>query len=135
MQSLTMNKINVDKNVNTNDENKTDELVKEEQKSRFIHLRAKGYSYAYIAKELSVSTSTLTNWNQELQEIIAQTKAMELEALQEEYFLLKEGRIKLLGKQLRAIQKEISGRYLLFSSSFVLIYINLSSIDISYNHL
>lgn len=35
---------------------------------------------------------------------------MELEALQEEYFLLKEGRIKLLGEQLKAIQEEIGSR-------------------------
>ena len=83
---------------------------KEEQKSRFIHLRAKGHSYARIAKELKVSTSTLTNWNQELQEHIAQAKATELEALQEEYFMLKEGRIRLLGGQLKTIQEEISGR-------------------------
>ena len=73
-------------------------------------MRAKGLSYAKIAKELKVSTSTLTNWNQELQEEIAQVKAMELEALQEEYFILKEGRIKLLGEQLKAIQEEISDR-------------------------
>jgi len=86
------------------------ELGREQKKSQFVQLRAKGLSYAKIAKELKVSTSTLTNWNQELQEEIAQAKAMELEALQEEYFILKEGRIKLLGEQLKAIQEEISGR-------------------------
>ena len=88
-------------------ENDTDDLGKEEQKSRFIHLRAKGYSYAKIAKELKVSTSTLSNWNQELLEEIAQAKLVELEALQEEYFMLKEGRIRLLGGQLKIIQEEI----------------------------
>jgi hypothetical protein len=35
---------------------------------------------------------------------------MELEALQEEYFMLKEGRIKLLGGQLKTIQEEIRCR-------------------------
>ncbi len=88
----------------------TNELGKGEQKSRFIHLRAKGLSYAKIANELKVSTSTLTNWNQELHKEIAQAKAMEMEALQEEYFILKEGRIKLLGDQLKAIQEEIRSR-------------------------
>jgi transposase len=87
-----------------------EELGREQKKSQFVQLRAKGLSYAKIAKELKVSTSTLTNWNQELQEEIAEAKAMELEALQEEYFILKEGRIKLLGDQLKAIQEEISGR-------------------------
>ncbi len=100
MRTATMNDINA----------QTDDLGKEEQKSRFILLRAKGLSYAKIAKELKVSTSTLTNWNQELLEEIAQAKSMELEALQEEYFMLKEGRIKLLGGQLKTIQEEISGR-------------------------
>lgn len=88
----------------------TDDLGKEEQKRRFIHLRAKGHSYAKIAKELKVSTSTLSNWNQELLEEIAQAKVVELEALQEEYFMLKEGRIRLLGGQLKTIQEEINGR-------------------------
>ena len=36
--------------------------------------------------------------------------AGELELLLEEYFLLKEGRIRLLGEQLKAIQKEINKR-------------------------
>jgi len=83
---------------------------REQKKSQFVQLRAKGLSYAKIAKELKVSKSTLSNWNQELQEEIAQARAMELEALQEEYFLLKEGRIKLLGEQLKAIQEEVSNR-------------------------
>ena len=83
---------------------------REEKKSQFVQLRAKGLSYAKIAKELKVSKSTLSSWNQELQEEIAQARAMELEALQEEYYLLKEGRIKLLGEQLKAIQEEIGSR-------------------------
>jgi transcriptional regulator with XRE-family HTH domain len=103
-----MNDVDAQTGVTT--EIETDDLGKEEQKSRFILLRAKGLSYAKIAKELKVSTSTLTNWNQELLEEIAQAKSMELEALQEEYFMLKEGRIKLLGGQLKTIQEEISGR-------------------------
>ena len=110
MQTVTIDDINTQEGNSIDEDNETDDLGKEEQKSRFVHLRAKGYSYARIAKELGVSTSTLTNWNQELQEVIANAKAMELESLQEEYFLLKEGRIKLLGEQLKAIQKEISGR-------------------------
>ena len=41
---------------------------------------------------------------------MAQLKAIELEALHEEYFLLKEGRIRLLGEQLRAIREEVRSR-------------------------
>ena len=113
METATMNDIEVCEDLDIDDidtEDMAEDLGKEEQKSRFIHLRAKEYSYARIAKELKVSTSTLTNWNQELQEEVSQARAMELEALQEEYFVLKEGRIKLLGNQLKAIQKEINSR-------------------------
>ena len=64
------------------DNGKTEQIGKEEQKNRFIQLRAKGYSLAKIAKELHVSKGTLSNWNQDLEQQIAQAKAMELEALQ-----------------------------------------------------
>jgi len=110
MQTVTIDNIDSQESNPIDAENETDDLGKEEQKSRFIHMRAKGLSYAKISKELKVSTSTLSNWNQELLEEIAQAKAIELEALQEEYFILKEGRIRLLGGQLKTIQKEISGR-------------------------
>jgi len=85
-------------------------MGKEEQKNRFVELRAKGYSYARIAEELGVSKGTLVNWNTELEGQIAQVRTVELEALQEEFFLLKEGRIRLIGKQLKAIQAEIGSR-------------------------
>jgi transposase len=110
MQTVTINDIDAKEGSPIDAENDMDDLGKEEQKSRFIHLRAKGLSYAKIAKELKVSTSTLSNCNQELIDEIAQAKALELEALQEEYFMLKEGRIRLLGGQLKTIQEEISSR-------------------------
>jgi len=91
-------------------ENRVKSLGKEEQKRRFIELRAKGHGYARIAEELGVSKGTLTNWNAELETEIARAKAAELEALQEEFFLLKEGRIRLLGEQLAAIRAEIGSR-------------------------
>ena len=86
------------------------EAGKEEQKIKFVELRAKGLSYRSIARRLKVSKSTLAKWSQELKEEIASLKAYELEALQERYFLAKEGRIKLLGEQIKAIQQELKGR-------------------------
>ena len=85
-------------------------LGKAERKSQFVLLRAKGFSYGKIANELGMAKSTLWNWGQELRDQIADAKALELEALQEEYYLLKEGRIQLLGGQLKAIQQEIGQR-------------------------
>jgi transposase-like protein len=110
MQTVTIDDIDAQESNTIDVENETDDLGKEEQKSRFIHLRAKGNSYARIAKELGVSKGTLVNWNTELEAEIAQVRSIELEALQEEFFLLKEGRIRLLGEQLKAIQAEISKR-------------------------
>jgi hypothetical protein len=83
---------------------------KHELKSQFVELRARGLSYAKIAKRLKVAKATLTNWSQKFEAEIASLKAMELEALYESYHLLKEGRIKLLGSQLKTIQAEISKR-------------------------
>lgn len=83
---------------------------KMEIKQEFVELRAKGWSYTRIARRLKVSKSTLSNWRGELEEEIASLKAIELEALQEEFYLLKEGRIRLLGEQVKAIRKELEKR-------------------------
>lgn len=94
------------------DESEVDDVDvgKGEQKQRFVVMRAKGYSYARITRKLGVSKGTLTAWNAELEVEVAKLRAMELEALQEEFFLLKEGRIRLIGEQLKAIQAEIGKR-------------------------
>jgi len=85
---------------------------RQELKDQFISLRAKGLSYAKISKKLKVSKSTLANWSTELEGEIASLRAMELEALYEKYYLVKEGRIKLLGDQLKEIQAELKKRKL-----------------------
>ncbi|MCP4261064.1 MAG: hypothetical protein GY774_26665 [Planctomycetes bacterium] len=110
MQTTTLKDVDVHEDVNIDNKNNTDGLGKEQQKSKFIHLRAKGNSYARIAEQIGVSKGTLVNWNNELDAEIAQARSVELEALQEEFFLLKEGRIRLLGEQLKVIQAEIGKR-------------------------
>jgi len=87
-----------------------EEAGKYELKLHFVELRAKGWSYIRIARKLKVSKATLSNWRAELEEEISSLKAMELEALQERYYLAKEGRIKLLGEQIKAIQQELKSR-------------------------
>src|SRR5215217_2643010 len=86
------------------------EQGKAELKADFVQLRAKGLPYVRIAERLGVAKSTLANWNAELEARIASARAMELEALQEEFFLLKEGRIRLLGEQLRRLRHELASR-------------------------
>jgi len=110
MKTAMMDDVDIDRDVTTDVEDPPDDLGKEEQKSKFILLRAKGKSYSKITEELGVSKGTLVNWNAELEAEISQARSVELEALQEEYFLLKEGRIRLLGEQLKTIQTEIGKR-------------------------
>ena len=70
-----------------------DQPGKMEIKEEFVQLRAKGWSYTRISKRLKVSKSTLSSWRAELEEEIASLRAMELEALQERYWMAKEGKI------------------------------------------
>ncbi|MCH7915311.1 MAG: hypothetical protein IH856_20140 [Deltaproteobacteria bacterium] len=85
--------------------------MKDQQtKSRFVELRAKGWSYDRIAKDLKTSKQTLINWSRELSLEISNLRAMELEVLQEKYYLLKEKRIQLFGEKLKALKEELEKR-------------------------
>lgn len=79
-------------------------------KERFIELRAKGYSFDKIAKELGKAKQTLIDWSKELKDEIANVKALELEALYEKYFLQKEAKIKSYGTILNKIATELEKR-------------------------
>jgi transcriptional regulator len=81
-----------------------------ETKERFIELRAKGWSFDKIAKELGKAKQTLIDWSKELQDEIANRKALELEALYETYYLLKEAKIKKYGAILSKITNELESR-------------------------
>jgi transcriptional regulator with XRE-family HTH domain len=81
-------------------------------KEKFIELRAQGYSFDKIAKELGKAKQTLVDWSRELQDEIANRKALELEALYEKFYLLKEHRLKTFGATLSKLQKEIESRNL-----------------------
>lgn len=81
-----------------------------ELKRRFIELRASGASFDKIAKELGRSKQTLIDWSKELQEEIANLKAVELEALYEQYYLLKESRLRTFGDILQRMREELQGR-------------------------
>jgi hypothetical protein len=82
----------------------------QEIKERFIDLRAKGYSFDKIAKELGKAKQTLIDWSKELKDEIANVKALELEALYEKYYLQKEAKIKSYGTILNKITTELESR-------------------------
>lgn len=76
----------------------------------FILLRAQGWSFDRIAKKLKTAKQTLINWSGTYAVEIAHLKALELEALQEQYFLTKEGKIKLLGETVKKLKTELDKR-------------------------
>jgi hypothetical protein len=79
-------------------------------KRRFIELRAKGYSFDKIAKEIGKAKQTLLDWSRDLDQEIAQAKALELDSLYEAYSLYKEARLKTLGEILSKLKKEVDQR-------------------------
>jgi len=81
-----------------------------ELKQQFITLRAKGLSLEKISKQIGKCRQTLSNWNFELQEEIANTKAIELEALFEECLATKQHRLKELCNLLSKINNELDKR-------------------------
>lgn len=81
-----------------------------EEQEKFIELRAKNLSFKKISDELEVSKPILIEWSQELEQEIANMKAIELEALQEKYYLQKKQKIELYGKQLEKIKEELEAR-------------------------
>lgn len=83
-----------------------------ETKQQFVIGRAKGKSYATIAAELDVSKTTLIEWSKDLAVNIANLKAVETEALLEEYKASKQHRIETLGKLLTTVRSELESREL-----------------------
>jgi transposase len=83
-----------------------------EVKARFIELRAKGNSFDKIAGELGLAKKTLVTWSKEYRAEIEAAKALELEALLEKHFLLKEQQIEQFGRIVRDLDQEIAKRNL-----------------------
>lgn len=79
-------------------------------KEKFITLRAQGMSFDRLARELGKSKQTLVNWSKELEEEIANLKSMELEALNEQFFLSKQHKIRAFGEVLAKLKTEIDAR-------------------------
>lgn len=69
----------------------------QEQKDKFILLRAEGNSYRAIAKELGIAKSTAEKWAKDLDKQVAEVKAEQLQALYEQHFMTKKARIEKLG--------------------------------------
>jgi hypothetical protein len=81
-----------------------------DKKKKFIELRARGLSLQAIAKALKMAKGVAVDWNKEFREEVAAAHAIELEALQEEYYLTREAKIRLFGEKVRALLTEVGKR-------------------------
>ena len=77
---------------------------------RFIELRAKGLSFDKIAKDLGKAKQTLIDWSKDYQEEIANLKALELEALQEQHYLSIRARLQSQAIIYNKLREEAEGR-------------------------
>lgn len=98
-------------------------------KENFIELRAKGLSYDKISEKLNVSKPTLIEWSKEFSIEINNLKAIELETIQEKYFMLKKQRIQDLGKILAKINKAIDERDLSSTNNDKLLELKIKYIN------
>ncbi|MFV5318883.1 hypothetical protein COL65_20310 [Priestia aryabhattai] len=81
-----------------------------DQKELFIELRAKEVPYEEIVKKLGVSKPTLIKWGRELETEISNHRALELELLQDKYYVSKTKRIQVYGEQLERLYNELLKR-------------------------
>jgi transposase-like protein len=81
-----------------------------ELKQRFVELRATGHSFSSIAEELGVAKSTLIAWSKELADEVHNLRSIETDALQQKYYVMRHGRITLLGQQLETVKSELAKR-------------------------
>src|SRR5690349_18534300 len=85
------------------------DMKTQNEKKRFIELRAKGLSYDKISKELEISKPTLIKWNDELKNEIANLRYFEFESIIAEYSLSKRNRLEsfsiILSKALEALKE------------------------------
>ena len=79
-----------------------------EKRLAFIKARAQGKSYNTIAKELEISKSTCTKWEQDLKTDVEALKQANTEELYTSYNMTREARIKGIGELLKGIDEAIA---------------------------
>jgi len=80
------------------------------KKQRFLELRAQERSLRSIEKEIGVNRRTLAKWESEHKEELENLKAIELDAMRDEYLMTSCGRVELLGGQLKRLAEELERR-------------------------
>lgn len=80
------------------------------KQSQFIESRAKGNSFDNIAKTLGVSKSTLIQWSKDYREDVDNMRAIEREALAEQYKITSHHQLEQFGIRLTKIREEVAKR-------------------------
>ena len=86
--------------------------MRSEEKETLILLRAQGCSYLEIASKMGKSKQTLISHAKLLHNEINEFKAIERDALQRKYLVVKEERIKAIGKLANKVMAELETREL-----------------------
>lgn len=73
----------------------------------FIQLRAEGKSHEFIAQQLGIARSTCAEWENQLCGQIEEYKKREIQELGESYGMVKEARVRSLGKTLKRLDEAI----------------------------
>ena len=83
-----------------------------ETRSRFLELRARGWSLKRIAGEIGVSKPTLIAWQRQVRHEIQDLKSVELEAIQEKILASHEEELGRLAAQLNRVEAILAKRNL-----------------------
>lgn len=83
-----------------------------QERQKFIELRAGGFSFDKIAKELNISKPTLLKWSQEYDKEIANLIYFQTEATLAQFQLEKRARIETMAALLDKASKELQSRSL-----------------------
>ena len=78
-----------------------------DQKEKFIELRAKGFSFEKISKEINVSKPTLIKWQSEFKTEISNSEFLNYQNIIEKHKLLKTNQVEILSDFLEKIWKEL----------------------------
>jgi len=81
-----------------------------EEKQKFIELRASGLSFDKISKELDTSKVTLMKWEKEFTREIGELRYLEFEALRDKFLMNKKARLLNYGELLDKARKELTKR-------------------------
>jgi len=81
-----------------------------EDKSKFIELRALGYSFDKIASEIGVSKPTLIKWQGECSSELEEARFTELENIFQQYHVMRKDRVEAQAKLLQAVNEELATR-------------------------